>query len=144
MGKFVERRGLLTADGIANVYFCAETFGFTPEWLESNIHHDIPTKVKYMSKQNIIDTIAGVKKFHPDSSYLKLLEEFLSKTSNEEVSYAEHFKNCTVKYEVAENSSNNCLIYSAESKIHPLLYNIYDKVTSVIPDTIRKYSLHTL
>lgn len=72
---FVKNGGSLTGEGIGNLYFSAEKLYLTPDWLEQNVHHEVILKHKYMTRQNLIDTIEGVKKFHQDSPYLKQLEQ---------------------------------------------------------------------
>jgi len=75
---FVKRGGLLTGEGIANLYYSAWMLNLSPQWLEENVHHEITSKLNYMTRQNLIDTITGVKKYHKDSPYLSKLEQELS------------------------------------------------------------------
>jgi hypothetical protein len=48
--KFVSQGGLLTGEGIANVYFAADALKIPAEWLEKNVHDDIPLKYRWMSR----------------------------------------------------------------------------------------------
>jgi len=74
----------LTGEGIANIYYAANSLNLTAEWLEKNVHNEIPTKIKYMSRSNLVDTLAGLKKFHPSSPHIAAVEQELSKHSTEE------------------------------------------------------------
>ena len=78
---FIQRGGLLTGEGIANTYFCASKLKLSSEWLEENIHHEIPSKIKFMNRTNLKDTLEGLKQFHSNSPYLKEIEQELSKKS---------------------------------------------------------------
>lgn len=74
----MKRGGLLTGEGIANLYYSAWKLNLSPQWLETNVHHEITSKLNYMTRHNLIDTIAGIKKYHKDSPYLSKLEQELS------------------------------------------------------------------
>lgn len=39
IAKFVSQGGLLTGEGIANIYFAADRLNLSAEWLEKNVHH---------------------------------------------------------------------------------------------------------
>ena len=71
----------------------AEHFGLNSEWLEKNVHHSIPTKLTYMTRDNLIDTITGVKKYHPGSPYLSALEEQLKEKAEEVPEYVDYLPN---------------------------------------------------
>jgi len=58
--RFVSQGGLLTGEGIANVYFAAEDLNLSPEWLEKYVHGDIAQKYRWMSRQNLADVVAGL------------------------------------------------------------------------------------
>lgn len=58
--RFVSQGGLLTGEGIANVYFAAEDLNLSPEWLEKYVHGDIAQKYRWMSRQNLVDVVAGL------------------------------------------------------------------------------------
>lgn len=58
--RFVTQGGLLTGEGIANLYYSAESLQLSPKLLEEYVHRDIPSKYKFMSRQNLEDTVAGL------------------------------------------------------------------------------------
>lgn len=103
----------MTGEGIANTYYCASWLNLSGEWLESSIHHEIPRKIKFMSRSNLKDTLDGIKKFHSDSPYLKDIEQELSSRSESEPEYVSYLPNETVRYEHADKAdSSNPLLNS--------------------------------
>ena len=104
----------MTGEGIANTYYCASKLNLTTEWLEQNIHHEIPNKIKFMSRTNLKDTLEGLKQFHNGSPYLKELEQELSKKSTAEPEYVSYMPNETIRFEYADkNGSSNPLLHAA-------------------------------
>ena len=63
--RFVTQGGLLTGEGIANLYYSAESLQLSPKLLEDYVHRDIPSKYKFMSRQNLEDLAAGLQKYQP-------------------------------------------------------------------------------
>ena len=78
---------MLTGEGIANLYYSAEQFGLSSEWLENNVHHEIPAKYQYMTRANLVDTLQGLKQFHKNSPYLSLVEQELARRPDEKWEY---------------------------------------------------------
>jgi hypothetical protein len=91
----------LTGEGIANVYYCASWLNLSEEWLEKHIHHEIPSKIQYMSRSNLKDTLEGLKKIHSNSPYLKAVEQELSNKTEGEAEYVSYLPNETVRFEYA-------------------------------------------
>jgi len=75
--EFIVKGGLLTGEGIGNTYYAAEKFGLSGEWLDQNVHHSIPLKLKFMARDNLVDTLSGVRKYHQGSPYIAALEDQL-------------------------------------------------------------------
>lgn len=73
--RFVTQGGLLTGEGIANLYYSAESLQLSPKILEEYVHRDIPSKYKFMSRQNLEDLAAGLQKYQPTSPFLPLVKE---------------------------------------------------------------------
>jgi hypothetical protein len=67
---FVQKQGLLTGEGIANLYYGAEKLGLSAEWLEKFVHSEVPKKCQNMTRANLVDTLQGLKKYHPSSPYI--------------------------------------------------------------------------
>jgi hypothetical protein len=111
ISKFVTQGGLLTGEGIANVYFAAEALHLSPEWLQQYVHPDIPLKYQWMSRQNLQDVVAGLEKYHKDSPYLAQLKQELASREPEKPIYVVHHFNESNRYEYAEdNPSNHTLV----------------------------------
>lgn len=111
ISKFVTQGGLLTGEGIANVYFAAEELRLSPEWLQQYVHPDIPLKYKWMSRQNLVDLVAGLEKYHKDSPYLAQVKQELASREPEKPVYVAHQFNQSNRYEYAgDNPSNHTLV----------------------------------
>jgi hypothetical protein len=54
-----------------------------------------------MSRQNLLDAVAGLQKYHAGSPYLKQLEEELAGRPVEAPTYVQHQFNESNKYEFA-------------------------------------------
>lgn len=114
--KYVSQGGLLTGEAIANVYFAAEWLKISPEWLDQYVHHDVPLKYKFMSRQNLQDVVAGLEKYHKSSPYLSQLKSELSSRPLESPVYVEHQFNESNRYDYAEgNDSNHSLVSTINS-----------------------------
>lgn len=111
--EFIEKGGLLTGEGIANTYYCASWLNLSSEWLEKCVHHEIPNKLKFMSRTNLKDTLEGLRKFHSNSPYLKDIEQELSNRTEGEAEYVSYMPNETVRFEYANKTdSSNPLLNS--------------------------------
>ena len=109
--RFVSQGGLLTGEGIANLYYAAQTFNLSPEWLDRYVHNDIPHKYRWMSRQNLLDVVTGLEKYHKNSPYLAAVKQELASRPAETPTFVTHQFNQSNKYEYAEdNPSNNVLI----------------------------------
>lgn len=108
---FVHKKGLLTGEGIGNTYFAAETLGLTAEWLKNNVHPFIPSKIKLMTRDNLIDTLEGVKKYHSNSPYIAKLEQELASRPEVQPEYVVYKPHQTLRFEYVHNcSSHNPLL----------------------------------
>ena len=97
--SFVESGGKLTAQGLANLYACADNLQINKQWLEKYVYEEIPYHIDSMSVSNLNDTIKGVQMFHENSKYLPLLEEELGKRNKEPYEYVERLPNDATIYE---------------------------------------------
>lgn len=104
----------MTGEGIANTYHCASKLNLSSEWLEKYLHHDIPSKVKYMNRTNLKDVLEGLKKFHSNSPYLSSVEQELSKKSESEPEFVSYLPNETTRFEYSsKDDSSNALLNTA-------------------------------
>lgn len=111
INKFVTQGGLLTGEGIANVYFAAETLHFSADWLQQYVHPDIPLKYKLMSRQNLEDVVVGLEKYHNESPYLTQVKQELASRQPEKPVFVAHQFNESNRYEyVHDNPSNHTLV----------------------------------
>ena len=145
VARFVSQAGYLNASAIGNIYFAAtqEEDWLRGECLEANLHHEVPTKYKLMSRGNLVDTLAGLHKFHPGSSYIPRLEEELQSRPSEEPVYVEHQNHESLKYEYSEEvtpRSNNPLVDALNRSLPTWQYQILAAISRTA--SLNRYPLH--
>lgn len=142
VNSYVSKGGLLTGEGIANLYYSADRLKLSAEWLEQNIHHEVPKKFRFMSKSNLEDTIAGLSKYHKESPYLQQVKDELATRSAEKPTYVVHQLNETSKFEYGDNDlSNNVLLSSIKSNSGVWKYYIQAQLSQIA--NRGRYLLHS-
>lgn len=71
--RYVESGGRLTAQGLANLYACADKLKVNDQWLQIYVQSEIPHLIRNMSAENLKDLHEGLKKHNGNTDFLNLV-----------------------------------------------------------------------
>ena len=111
--KFVENGGRVTAQGLANLYACAEELAIDGAWLQKYALDEVPHQIQNMNIDNLNDLIVGMEKFHTDSKYIELVKNELATRNQDPYQYVDRVGNEGILFTEKSPSPSNHLLISA-------------------------------
>lgn len=73
--RYVEAGGRLTAQGLANLYACADKLKVNPQWLKIYAEPEVPHLIRNMSVDNLKDLQEGLTKHNGSQDFVGLVEK---------------------------------------------------------------------